>query len=190
MTSNGVYIRMSGRTKSPHWLPYFVPDTLLLQEITYKFYVHDVIASLHKSKKGLWPHFPLSMGVYKIESFKYAKEEVSILSSFKLKEVTFWRHDPQEKLKEYLQQISFTWSYAHEDLLHGNGVSSRYCWNLIFWPQKNLCKLIRKLRDKGPRLKKIKLLLSRRFYQGPGTVRRSYDIHPYQFIALILVKKV
>ena len=33
-----------------------------------------------------------------------------------LKEVTFRRHDPQGKLKEYLQQIGFTWRYAHEDL--------------------------------------------------------------------------
>ena len=108
---------MSGSTKALHSLPHFVPNTLLLQEIDYQTYLHGVVSSLHKSKKGLWPSFPLSIGVYQIENFKQAKEEVSILSPFRLSEVTFQRHDPQGKLKEYLQQIGFTWSYAHEDLL-------------------------------------------------------------------------
>ena len=41
ITSDGVYIRISGSTKAPHWLPHFVPDTLLLQEIAYQTYVND-----------------------------------------------------------------------------------------------------------------------------------------------------
>ena len=35
MTPDGVYIKIFGSTKPPHWLPHFVPDTLLLQEISY-----------------------------------------------------------------------------------------------------------------------------------------------------------
>ena len=70
MISNEVYIRMSGSTKAPHWLPYFVPNTLLILEIAYQTYVHGVVASLHKAKKGLWPLFPLSTGVYNIENLK------------------------------------------------------------------------------------------------------------------------
>ena len=79
MTSDGVYIRISGSTKAPHWLPHFVSDTLLLQEISYETYVHGVAGSLHKSKEGHWPPFPLSIGAHKIENFKKAKEEVGIL---------------------------------------------------------------------------------------------------------------
>ena len=74
MTSDGVYIRISCSTKAPNWFPHFVPDTLLLQEIAYQYYVNGVIASLHKAKKGLWPPFPLSTGVHRIENFKQAKE--------------------------------------------------------------------------------------------------------------------
>ena len=70
MTSDEVYIRMPGSTKDLHWLPHFVPDTLLIQEIAYQTYVHVVSTSLHQSKKGIWPPFPLSTGVYKIENFK------------------------------------------------------------------------------------------------------------------------
>ena len=32
MTPTGVYIRIAGSTKPPHWLTHFVPDSLLLQE--------------------------------------------------------------------------------------------------------------------------------------------------------------
>ena len=70
MTTDGVYIRKFGSTKAPHWLPHFVPNTLLLQEIAYQSYVNGVAASLHKAKKGLWPPFPLSIGVHRIKNFK------------------------------------------------------------------------------------------------------------------------
>ena len=119
MTSDGVYIKISGSTKDPPWLPHFVPNTLLLQEIAYRSYVNGVVASLHKSKKGLWPPFPLSMRVHRIEKFKKSKEEVGILSSFRFKEVSFRRHDPQGKIKEHLQKVGFAWSYSYEDLLPG-----------------------------------------------------------------------
>ena len=53
----------------------------------------------------------------KIENYKQAKEEVSMLSSYKFQEVSFRRHDPQEKWKEHLQQVGFQWRYSHEKLL-------------------------------------------------------------------------
>ena len=74
MTFDGVYIRMVGSTKAPHWLPHFISDSLLLQVIYYQTYVNGVASSLHQAKKSLWPLFPLSMGVYKIENFKHTKE--------------------------------------------------------------------------------------------------------------------
>ena len=70
MTPIRVYIRISGSTKPPHWLPHFVPDSLLLKEISYQTFVNGVATSLHRNKKGLWPQFPLMTPVYKIENFK------------------------------------------------------------------------------------------------------------------------
>ena len=72
MTPYGVYIRIVDSTKPPHWLPHFVPDTLLLQEMDYQAYVNGVVASLHRKRKGLWPPFPLITKVCKIENFKQA----------------------------------------------------------------------------------------------------------------------
>ena len=103
MTPDGVYIIISGSTNPLHWFPYFVPHILLLQEIAYQTYVNGVAASLHQKKKCIWPPFPLSTKVCKIEKFKQAKDEVGILTSYKFREVTFRRHDPQGKLKEHLQ---------------------------------------------------------------------------------------
>ena len=53
----------------------------------------------------------------KIENFKQDKEEVGMLTSYKFREVTFRRHDPQGKLKEHLQQVGFIWIYSLVDLL-------------------------------------------------------------------------
>ena len=47
MTPVGVYIKISRSMKLSHWVPYVVPDTLLLQEISYQTYVNGVAASLH-----------------------------------------------------------------------------------------------------------------------------------------------
>jgi hypothetical protein len=57
MTLDGVYIRIVGSRKPPHWLPHLVPDTFILQEISYQAYVNGVAASLHQNKKGLFPPF-------------------------------------------------------------------------------------------------------------------------------------
>ena len=78
MTPDGVYIRIPSSTKAPHRLPHFVLDTLLLKEIAYQKYVNGMVASLHRNKKGLWPSFPLSTKVCRIENLKEAKDEVGI----------------------------------------------------------------------------------------------------------------
>jgi hypothetical protein len=117
MTPYGVYIRIVGSRKPLHWLPHLVPDSLLLQEISYHTYVNGVVVSLHRNNKVIFPSFPLITLVCKIDNFKQDKEEVSVLASYKLKEVTFRRHDPQGKLKEHLKQVGFIWSYSHEDMM-------------------------------------------------------------------------
>ena len=53
MTSDGVYIRMTGRSKALYWLQHFVPNKLFLQEMAYQTYIHGVVTSLHKEKKSL-----------------------------------------------------------------------------------------------------------------------------------------
>lgn len=87
--TDGVYIRVLGSTKPSHWLPHFVPNTLLLPEIYYETYVNGVATSFHRNNKGLWTRFPLSNFFCKIENLKQAKDEVCMLISYEFKEVTF-----------------------------------------------------------------------------------------------------
>ena len=94
MTPDGIYIMIARRTKPPHWLPHFLPDSLLLQETAYQTFINGVVASLHKQKKGLWPWFPLITPLCKIENFRQARDEVNFLSSYKFQEVSLKRHDP------------------------------------------------------------------------------------------------
>ena len=119
MTPIRVYIRILASTKPRHWLPHLVPNSLLLQEISYHTYVNGVAASLHWNKKGLWSQFLLMTPMCKTKNFKQVKEEVNVLSSYKFMEASFQRHDPRGKLKEHLQQVGFQWSYSHEYLIPG-----------------------------------------------------------------------
>ena len=70
MTPVKVYIKITGSTNPPHWLPHLVPNSLLLQEISYHTYVNGVVASLDRNKKGLWAQFLLITPICKIENFK------------------------------------------------------------------------------------------------------------------------
>ena len=92
MTLEGVYIWMIGSTKAQHWLPHFIPDKLLFQEITYQAFINGVVASLIKEKNIAWPPFPLSTKMCKIETIKQPKDEVNMLSSFRFREMSFHRH--------------------------------------------------------------------------------------------------
>lgn len=74
-----------------------------------------VSASLIKVRKGAWPPFPLSTKVCKMDNIKQAKEEASVLSSFKFREASFRRHGPKGLLKRHLKQINFIWPYAHKE---------------------------------------------------------------------------
>ena len=73
MTPDGVYIRISSRTKAPHWLPHFVPDTLLLQKIAYQTYVNGLVASLHKLKRVFSLLFPYQREFTKLENLSMPK---------------------------------------------------------------------------------------------------------------------
>ena len=85
MTPAKVYIIIVGSTKPPHWLPHFVLDSFLLQEIAYQTFINGVVASLHKHKKGIWPQVSLitPMGKYKISNKPKRKSAYVPLISFK-----------------------------------------------------------------------------------------------------------
>jgi hypothetical protein len=77
-----MYIRVYGTMKSPHILPKFVLDKLVLQEISYQTMIHGVGACLYRDKKAIWPPLPLWVGSYSFKEIKESQAEVNTLASF------------------------------------------------------------------------------------------------------------
>jgi hypothetical protein len=105
------YLRIYGATKAPHFLPKFIPDKLVLQEISYQTVVHGVGATLYRDKKAIWPPLPLWVGSYSFKDVKEAQDEVDILTSFHFREEIFWRHDPLNIVKEHCISHRYRWEY-------------------------------------------------------------------------------
>jgi hypothetical protein len=53
LMEHGTYISVYIATKSPHLIPRFVPEILMLQEITYQTMIHGVGATLYHDKKAI-----------------------------------------------------------------------------------------------------------------------------------------
>jgi hypothetical protein len=58
LLEHGTYIRVYGATKAPHFLPRFVPNNLVLQEVEYQITIHGVGATLYRDKKAIFPPLP------------------------------------------------------------------------------------------------------------------------------------
>jgi hypothetical protein len=50
----GTYIKIYGATKAPHMLSKFIPDMLVLEEITYHMVIHRIGTTLNRDKKTIW----------------------------------------------------------------------------------------------------------------------------------------
>jgi hypothetical protein len=66
LMEHGTYIRVYGAMKSPHLLPRFVPDRLVLQEVAYQTVIHRVSGILYRDKKGygLHSHYTLALIIF------------------------------------------------------------------------------------------------------------------------------
>jgi hypothetical protein len=106
----GTYLRIYGATKSPHFLPKFILDRLVLQEIAYQTIIHGVGATLYRDKKSIWPPLPLWVGSYSFKDIKEAQDKVNTLEYFHFGEEIFWRHDPLDVVINHTQ-CKYIWEY-------------------------------------------------------------------------------
>ena len=65
-----VYLIIYGSIKEPHQLPHYVPDKLVLLEISYQTCVTSFGVSMMRNIKIAWPKLSLQVGLYKIENVK------------------------------------------------------------------------------------------------------------------------
>jgi hypothetical protein len=82
LMGNGTYIRVYGAMKSPYFLPRFVPEKLVLQEVAYQTNIHGVGGMLYQGKKETWPPLPLYVKIYSFSNTNQAQEELNTLLSY------------------------------------------------------------------------------------------------------------
>jgi hypothetical protein len=81
LMENETYIRIYGATKAPHLLLRFVPNKLVVQEITYQIVIYGVGAALYRENKAMWHLLLLWVGSYSFENIKRAQAKVDMLLS-------------------------------------------------------------------------------------------------------------
>ena len=185
MTPDGVYIRIFGSTKPPQWLPHFVPDTLLLHEIAYQTYVNGVVASLHRKNKGIWPPFPLSSKVCKIENFKTCQRWSWYIELLQIKRSYFQKTWSPGKLKEHLQQVGFIWSYSHEDLLPGELSQQQVLVKSRTPTSDQMTRVDKEAEIQKSKAEKRKAAIEWKSLSGSRMNKNHHHLHQWQCIASI-----
>jgi hypothetical protein len=89
LMEHDTYIRVYGAMKPPHLLPQFVPDNIVLQEVSYQTIIHGVGECYIESKRKFGHHLPLYVGNYFFENTKQAQAEVNTLLSYHFREEWF-----------------------------------------------------------------------------------------------------
>lgn len=101
VSSEGVYFRIHASTKSPHLLPHYVSNKLVLLEFAYHTYVTCFGAATLRNNKIPWPKFPLQFGSHKIESMKQVEVETEIFKVYQFGDMPFYKHDPKDFLNKF-----------------------------------------------------------------------------------------
>ena|SRR5713226_2052939 len=76
--AHGTYIHIYGVIKPPHLLPRFVPDHLVLSEITTQTFLHGVGAVLSRKKRDTWPTLPVRVESYQFTTILEAVKSIKM----------------------------------------------------------------------------------------------------------------
>jgi hypothetical protein len=68
------YIRVYVNSKAPHLLPKYIPDILLIREISYYTMITRITSFLSASYKNLWPTFPIHIGSYTLLNVPHTRK--------------------------------------------------------------------------------------------------------------------
>lgn len=113
-----------------------------------------------------------------------------MLTSFKFREVTFQIHDPQGKLKEHLQQVSFIWSYSHEDLLPSKLSQQQVLVKSQIPTLDQMTQIDKEAKFISPKRRKEKFLLSGEISYGSRMKKKNHHLHHCPCTTLIRTKKI
>ena len=88
------YIRVWG-SNTTHMLPKFVPNRLVIEEISFETMAERVYKKLPEPKRRVWPNFPQNLGPLSIPTSSWATKLSNHIVSLKLGFSNKRKHDPK-----------------------------------------------------------------------------------------------
>jgi hypothetical protein len=102
------YVRIYGAIGPPHLLSKYVPDKLLVREISYQTIEKGVTSYLSEKNKKYWPIFPLHIGRHTLSNKPHAEKEAEALREICLFTGSIKGHDPQNVVYEHIKVVNIS----------------------------------------------------------------------------------
>jgi hypothetical protein len=113
------YIRVFGSQVSPHALPRFVSDKLVLREVAYQIATNSISKELRNNSKKQWPYYPVSIGQCSILDFGHSKVEAKDLEEINLADIELKMHDPLQIISKHCSEVGWK-RVIHEESIFDN----------------------------------------------------------------------
>jgi hypothetical protein len=114
MEKHYAYIRIFGCTSAPHLLPKYVPDRLVIREISYKTVDKGITSFLSTHEKNTWSRLSIKVGIFSLLNAPHARKEAMTLKELSLCTGNSRRHDPMGMVEEHIKAIGLAPSYKHD----------------------------------------------------------------------------
>lgn len=121
----GTFIRVLGSYKTPHALPRFATDRVLMQEVCYQM-IQGFSKTLRKGKKKPWPTFPLIIRAYTVENFKEVEAEAKEVKRYHFVTLNPCAYDPERVVAAHCKRANFNWLYPHYKHAHEDKIKDWY----------------------------------------------------------------
>jgi len=108
------YVKIFKATGTPHMLPKYVLDKLLVREIVYRTIENGVITYLSEKNKRHWPIFPLHIGMFSLQNKRQTKKEDETLIELCLCVGESKSHDPRSVVYEHMRAVKLAPQTVHE----------------------------------------------------------------------------
>ena len=128
-----------GASRAPHLLHLYSLNRVVLLEILYQTFSHQVTCTLKREKRSIWPKLPIRIGYYGVDGTKQAMKEANEIESYHFGEIRFRKHDPEDLVISHCVVVNQMWQIGRASCrervsipLKTKTSSHRRHWRLVF----------------------------------------------------------
>jgi hypothetical protein len=118
MLQDFTYIHLDGIMTSPHLLPKYVPDKLLLKEFAFQLFEIGQTTDPIQRKLKACPELPVPIGPYQILNHGHTMKEMEGYLDYKWLPGTIRWHEPKGLIGTHFRRLGLTTPYRHEARLN------------------------------------------------------------------------